>query len=255
MKTSPLPDDLRAESGCASMETSSTSKTGKNPPATNWRRVLRVWALLALAMAATTLIGWAALPRAGSPTVSGRAPAADRAAIEAIAWPKEMTPGRTWRFIVIHHSATPSGTMESIDQGHRDRGFSNGAGYHFLINNGRAEGTADGQVTPTSRWLEQLDGAHTKVREHPELNTEGIGICLIGNFDQEPPTPAQMASLEMLVLALRDRYDIPLERILGHGELKNTRCPGRLFPLEAFLMEVRQSYLKTRLQGPPGEAP
>jgi len=87
------------------------------------------------------------------------------------------------------------------------------------------------------------------VRDHPEFNTEGIGICLIGNFDQHEPTPGQMAALEMLVLALRERHRIALEDILGHGELKNTRCPGRLFPMETFLMDLRQGHLK-RLRVP-----
>jgi N-acetyl-anhydromuramyl-L-alanine amidase AmpD len=214
----------------------------RQPNPTNWRRAIRVWTLLLLALTVTTLIGWAMLPSADE------APPAvvptDPAAVERIVWPRKMAPGRMWRYIVVHHSATTAGTLEAIDAGQRGRGFTNGVAYHFLINNGRSAGTADGQILPTARWLGQLDGAHTKVASHPEFNTEGIGICLIGNFDLQEPTAAQMASLEMLVLALKKRYQIPLEGIFGHGELKNTRCPGRLFPLETFLMALRQDHLK-----------
>jgi len=59
-----------------------------------------------------------------------------------------------------------------------------------------------------------------------------------------------MTSLHLLVLALRDRCNIPLERILGHGDVKETRCPGRLFQMEPFLMDLRTAYLKQRLLAP-----
>jgi N-acetyl-anhydromuramyl-L-alanine amidase AmpD len=88
------------------------------------------------------------------------------------------------------------------------------------------------------------------VPDHPEYNTEGIGICLVGNFDRQPPTAAQMTSLEILVLALSRRYEIPLDRIVGHGELKNTQCPGRLFPMEKFLMDLREASIDRQLLAP-----
>jgi N-acetyl-anhydromuramyl-L-alanine amidase AmpD len=213
----------------------------------NWGRMIRVWASLAAAMTVAAMVFWAALPR--TPAADTPAAPTAPAALQDTVWPRDMAPLRPWRYIVIHHSATPAGTLESIDQVHRDRGYINGVAYHFLINNGRSPGTADGQIAPTLRWVDQLDGAHTKVRDHPEFNTEGIGICLIGNFDQHEPTPGQMAALEMLDLALRERHRIALENILGHGELKNTRCPGRLFPMETFLMDLRQAHLK-RLRVP-----
>jgi hypothetical protein len=220
-----------------------TPPSRQNPPKpANWGRTVRVWALLLLAMTVAGLIGWAALPSADDPPAA--AVPTDPAAIEGIVRPPEMAPVRPWKYIVIHHSATPAGTLEAIDVGHRGLGFTSGVAYHFLINNGRAAGTADGQILPTTRWIDQLDGAHTKVRDHPEFNTEGIGICLIGNFDLQEPTPAQMASLEMLVRALMSRCRIPLDGVFGHGELKNTRCPGRLFPMETFLMDIRKDHLK-----------
>jgi len=214
----------------------------RQPKQTNWRRVIRVWVLLLLAVTVAALIGWATLPSADEAPLA--AAPTDPAAIERIAWPKEMAPHRPWRYIVVHHSATLAGTLESIDAGQRGRGFTNGVAYHFVINNGRSAGTVDGQIQPTGRWINQLDGAHTRVASHPEFNTDGIGICLVGNFDLQEPTAAQMTSLELLVLALQNRYSVPLDGIFGHGELKNTRCPGRLFPMEAFLMAVRQNHLK-----------
>jgi N-acetylmuramoyl-L-alanine amidase len=223
----------------------SSSTPAVVPPAKrlNWRRMGVVWALLAAAMSTVAVFCWAVMPK-GDAGADGDG----LSAFKTTVWPKGMAPARSWRFIVVHHSASPSGTLKSIDQEHRARGFEHGAGYHFIINNGKAAGTADGQLTPTPRWTDQLEGAHTAVGSHPEFNAEGIGICLIGNFDNEPPTLRQIETLELLIVVLRERYNIPLEFVLGHGELKNTHCPGLLFPMETVLMDLRQAYLTKRLK-------
>jgi len=213
------------------------------PAGMNWKRMVKVWAILGLSMAVATLAGLAAMPKAEPAGEKGLA------SVEAIIWPKGVAHTRPWRFIIIHHSATQSGTLQAIDQFHRDRGFQE-VGYHFIINNGRSRGTVDGDISLTARWIEQLPGAHTSVANHPEFNTEGIGICLVGNFEQQPPTAAQMTSLEMLVQSLRDKCSIPLDRVLGHSDLKSTQCPGRLFPMETFLMDLRTAYVKHRLMAP-----
>jgi len=215
-------------------------------------RMLKVWGLLAVAMTVAALACWAASVH----MIEKRPPPQgevlpDASAIQALIWPAGIAPNRTWQYIVVHHTATPSATLNAIKHNHIGKGFE-GVGYHFVINNGRAPGTADGKITPTERWIEQRPGAHAKVSHHPEFNREGIGICLVGNFELAPPTPAQMASLEMLVLALGNRYDIGPGNVVGHGELKNTKCPGRLFPLEAFLMDLRAVRLKRHLQTRPG---
>lgn len=213
--------------------------------------MLKVWAALGLSMIAASILCGMAMPAPNPPLPgSGAGGPGDLAAVDSLIWTTDMPAERPWRFLVVHHSATVGGTLESIDRGHADRGFANGIGYHFLINNGRSAGTADGEIAPTPRWREQIAGAHCKVTEHPEFNTEGIGICLIGDFDLNVPTPAQMTSLEILIQRLQRRYGIPLERVIAHGELKNTQCPGRRFPLETLIMDLRQMYLKTRILTP-----
>ena len=226
------------------------------PPSTTPRmnlvRMVKVWGLLAAAMTLAALACWAASGRmVRKPSRLKGEVLPDASAIQSLVWPDHLAPNRPWRHIVIHHTATPSATVEAIERNHLGRGFE-GVGYHFVINNGLARGTADGRIVPTERWIEQRAGAHAKISHHPEFNREGIGICLVGNFEQKPPTAAQMASLEMLVLALADRYGIGLDRVVGHGELKNTKCPGRLFPLETLLMDLRKARLKRRLQAEPG---
>jgi hypothetical protein len=139
---------------------------------------------------------------------------------------------RPWQFIVIHHSATTSGSVESIHRSHRSRRDGNGKswlgiGYHFVIGNGN--GMLDGEISPTFRWTQQLHGAHSGSLRH---NDRGIGICLIGNFEESKPTTAQRESVTQLIQFLADRYNIRKKRIIGHHQVRATACPGRYFPLK-----------------------
>lgn len=169
----------------------------------------------------------AGAPRAAKPDNPSNSP--PRAAGEqARAEPRSPAP-RQWKTIVLHHSATEGATVEAIDAVHRQRTDSQGRpwlgiAYHFVIGNG--EGMPDGAVEPTFRWRQQLHGAHAGTREH---NDHGIGICLVGNFDQHPPTPRQLEAARTLIARLQAEHDISPSGVLAHGELVATKCPGRYF--------------------------
>ncbi len=138
---------------------------------------------------------------------------------------------RDWKYIVIHHSASESGSASEFDKFHREkRGWENGLGYHFVIGNGR--GSEDGLIEIGSRWVNQLDGAHAGVQEY---NHYGIGICLVGNFNDSYPTTSQMSSLSALVAYLQERCHIPAENIIMHRHFRQTECPGRNFPYHKLL--------------------
>lgn len=146
-----------------------------------------------------------------------------------------------WQYIVIHHSATESGSVESIHEEHLNRRDAEGnpwlgIGYHFVIGNG--QGMPDGTVQATFRWKEQIHGAHSGSEI---FNTRGIGICLIGNFDDTHPSREQMKSLKSLVKVLTARHRITPERLIGHASVKATACPGKHFRLN----EIRQVISKT----------
>lgn len=92
------------------------------------------------------------------------------------------SPLKPWKYLVLHHTATTSGDVESIHQSHlknKDRSGNRwlGIGYHFVIGNG--DGMPDGEIAPTFRWHQQLPGAHAG---NKEFNDCGIGIVLVGNF-------------------------------------------------------------------------
>lgn len=149
---------------------------------------------------------------------------------------------RAWKYIVLHHSATDSGSVDSIDAEHRQRLDSAGRpwlgiGYHFVIGNG--QGMPDGQVQSTFRWREQREGAHAGLEE---FNQHGIGICLVGNFDQSGPTQAQLAATRQLVDRLQRQFGLSNEQLLRHGDLKATACPGKYFSMDliARVVPVRE---------------
>ncbi len=144
-------------------------------------------------------------------------------------------PDRAWTAIIIHHSGTREGNAAIFDKWHREENGWEGVGYDFVIGNGTDSG--DGEVEPTYRWRGQLTGAHCGGTPGNWANEEGIGICLVGDFNRTLPTPKQRASLVQLVRFLQQRYRIPKSRIYGHGTTPGahiTDCPGRRFPMAWF---------------------
>ena len=148
--------------------------------------------------------------------------------------PEEWKPKakeRQWNSIVIHHTATTRGNVESIHAAHLKRKDSQGnywlgIGYHFVIGNGN--GMGDGAIEPTFRWRQQLHGAHAGNNEH---NQHGIGIALVGNFEKHSPSAAQLVAIKRLVRTLQRTYSISGKKVIGHREIKATACPGKFFPM------------------------
>ncbi len=138
---------------------------------------------------------------------------------------------RDWEYIVIHHTASSTGSVESIHELHSKKKDKSGnawlgIGYHFVIGNGN--GMPDGGIESTFRWREQMHGAHAGDTKY---NQKGIGVCLVGNFENEPPSEAQLAAVKKLVGVLKAEYNIPGENVQGHRDVKATACPGKYFPM------------------------
>jgi N-acetylmuramoyl-L-alanine amidase len=173
-------------------------------------------------------------PSFDGPNIVPSAPASPKAQASAAplsgpaAWRPRVAP-RDWQYIVIHHSATPTGSMAFFDKEHKAKGW-DGVGYHFVIGNGTE--TGDGQVEVTQRWPLQKWGAHAKTMDN-RFNEHGIGICLVGNFDVERPSPQQLRSLSRLVAHLAQTYRISPQNVVGHRDTKPTDCPGRFVNIAA----------------------
>lgn len=143
-----------------------------------------------------------------------------------------LYPTARWQYIIIHHSATDEGSARSLSFLHLRRGFNRGLGYDFVIDNG-TKGKLNGQIEISRRWIRQEVGAHCQAAE---MNHKGIGICLVGNFSKEKVSGAQMDSLVYLVNILMKYYEVPMDHVVGHGQVSGakTECPGKYFPWEEF---------------------
>lgn len=167
------------------------------------------------------------------------------------AWiPRPGAEKREWDYIVIHHSAGETGGAKAFDKYHREvRGWDE-LGYHFVIGNGTD--TADGQIEVGPRWPTQKHGAHAKTPDN-KYNEHGIGICLVGNFDNHRPSAKQMASLTKLVAYLADTYKVPQASIIGHKMTgKLTDCPGKFMDVAVVRASVAQQ--RTLVMDEPAES-
>jgi len=169
-------------------------------------------------------------PQAARPVSVAAAPDySDEAIVGDAAWDTAIT--RDWRHIVVHHSASATGSAASFDKAHKDRGW-DGLGYHFVIGNG--SGSGDGEIEVGYRWPRQMQGAHAG---NAEYNQAGIGICLVGDFQNNGHASAkQMACLRRLVRFLQAKTGVPTSEVIGHGNVpgKSTECPGKYMDLAAF---------------------
>ena len=134
-----------------------------------------------------------------------------------------------WECVIVHHSATTRGNASIFDSAHRNRGMKNGLAYHFVIGNG--SDTRDGQIEMGNRWLKQINGGHVK---NSYINEVGIGICLVGNFEQQKPSQAQIKSLIKLIDWLKSSAIKKDLRFAGHKDIEKNLCPGKNFPLQSF---------------------
>jgi hypothetical protein len=182
-------------------------------------------------------------PRNVAPPPAPQNPGLPDVAVNALGEPGWNVPlAREWHAIVIHHSASVSGSAAAFDAAHKARGW-DGLGYHFVIGNG--SGSGDGQVEVGYRWTRQLAGAHDG---NFEYNQHGVGICLVGDFEHNgPPSPRQMAALQRLVIFLQAKTGVQTASIIGHGNVpgRNTECPGRFFDMSGFRASLNSAYRRT----------
>jgi hypothetical protein len=140
---------------------------------------------------------------------------------------------RRWQYIVVHNSGTRQGNARIFDYYHRHvRRMTNGLAYHFVIGNGTS--SDNGEIEVGDRWRRQINGGHV----HSDyLNNIALGICLVGDFNRDQPTRAQLEACEELIRYLRQRcgkIDAHYAIVKPHREMNPPRwatdCPGDAFP-------------------------
>lgn len=168
-----------------------------------------------------------------------------------VSYPKEFVPARTVRtkgdktyrwalqyskevkLLVVHHTAIQvAGDDRNSEERMRDlyamhangRGWGD-IGYHYVIGD-------DGKIYEGKVGGDYIVGGHVYCG-----NVGTIGISLMGNFEVEKPTQAQMRALQWLLITLSQRYRIDpdgttvfhgkkMPTVVGHRQLLPTDCPG-----------------------------
>ena len=154
----------------------------------------------------------------------------NRGVIEAIR--RAPVQRNRWKFIIVHNSGTRQGNARAFDYYHRRvRRMGNGMAYHFVVGNGTSSG--NGEIEIGDRWRRQINGGHV----HSDyLNNIGLGICLVGDFNRDRPTKAQLEATEELIKYLRQRCG--KAEVRPHREVNPPRwatdCPGDAFPYAWF---------------------
>lgn len=117
--------------------------------------------------------------------------------------------------LIIHHSGVPpSVDARQIAQYHVEHRGWPGIGYHFFI-------TPEGHIQQTQP-LEVISYHSGELG-----NREGVGICLSGNFSEQPPPEPQLQATAQLLAWLLSTLRLPLEAVRGHCDYRNTECPGK----------------------------
>lgn len=120
--------------------------------------------------------------------------------------------------IVLHHTGvTKDQTIQQIHNYHIGKGWI-GIGYNFLV-------YKNGEVYK-GRGLEYV-GAHCK-----GYNTHTVGICAVGDFENELMTQEQKQSIVKLISDIFSQYPNKIEFIKGHKEFAATDCPGKNYPID-----------------------
>jgi hypothetical protein len=161
--------------------------------------------------------------------------------------------------ITVHHSGDhyvdtgrpeAAATIFDMQGVHQQRDWAD-IGYHFVID-------------PAGRvWRGReitFQGAHAG---NPALNRGNIGICLLGNFDEQQVPRKQREALIELIDRLRAQYHVSADNVYTHSEMRKsgnltaTACPGHNLQsiVEAYrggvaLSSVPSSAASTRMRRP-----
>lgn len=125
--------------------------------------------------------------------------------------------------VTLHHTGSAEPLRPTDDPAAKLRGLQSwGAAernwwdvpYHFLLD-------LEGRIYEGRDW-------HYMGETNTAYDPGGhFLISVVGNYERQEPTPAQLAAIaDLMAWALRE-FDLPLDRIGGHYDYADTGCPGR----------------------------
>lgn len=140
---------------------------------------------------------------------------------------KSLSYGNNPDTIVLHHAEASVCSIYDIHKWHLNNGWA-GCGYNYYVRK-------DGSIY-TGR-PENAIGAHC-----PGMNSHSIGICAEGEYMNETMPQTQKQAIIELCQYIKNKYGI--QRIVGHGEVYSTNCPGTNYPLS----EIRNAVMYGNFQ-------
>lgn len=126
--------------------------------------------------------------------------------------------------MILHHVAALKCTVYDVHRWHKSYGWA-GIGYHFFV-------SKDGKIYQ-GRPIDTV-GSHAAGH-----NSDSIGICFEGNFEEEEMPEAQKAAGKEIVEYVKELYGIT--KIQKHSDVNSTACPGKNFPFK----EISEARLDT----------
>ncbi|MCD5382602.1 N-acetylmuramoyl-L-alanine amidase [Candidatus Gracilibacteria bacterium] len=146
-------------------------------------------------------------------------------------WPHQYS--KDIKKIIIHHTAESYKSqflpgkqkMRGIYRYHTLTKRWGDIGYHYIIDQ-------KGNIYEGKSGGDYVVGAHAKC-----YNIGSLGISMMGNFQNQKPTLAQLRSLSKLIAYLGAKYNLDVtkssyfhgvysQNILGHRDVGKTACPG-----------------------------
>ncbi len=145
-----------------------------------------------------------------------------------------------FRHLTVHHTAgiTRTGTDEasilrSIQRMHmHDKGWGDIA-YHYLIGpSGKVYEGRDTQYQPDTATRYDTSGH--------------LAICLLGNFEEQAPTPQALETLVALAAQEMEDNGLTAAQLTSHQKVAATLCPGK--NLEAWFIGEGKNEIAKRLE-------
>ncbi len=131
---------------------------------------------------------------------------------------------------IMHHSATKdSGTVSwgAIRRYHVQECRWLDIGYHWGIE------YIDSVPEILMGRIPTMPGAHTKGH-----NYNSLGICIVGDFDEEAPPMRQWNKAVELVGYLLEMYQLEPSDVYPHRDFANKTCPGIMFDMLKFRKDL-----------------
>lgn len=118
-----------------------------------------------------------------------------------------------WTAVNFTDQSTTAERLEKIRKYHVGENHWGDIGYHYIVD--RAGRVWEGRPI-------QYQGAHVS-----KNNEHNIGILVLGNFEKQSPSSAQLQSLYATTAALSRQHGIKASMVRSHREINPTTCPGK----------------------------